>query len=164
MYESRYIQYFNLPKVPDYIIDAIKLDPNYYTKKISSGNYNWTDQYNDELNRWAQENICADMYFAFQFFEGPNIIHKDTSTHTKLNYVISTGGPNVLTEFYADDRSTILGTYCIEPFRWHVLKADTFHRVLGPFEPNQLRFAITAKMFDYNGGPQQYVNGIPPDS
>lgn len=163
MYKSRYIQYFNFPKVPTHIIESIKLDPNFYTKKISHGNYNWTDQYNEELNAWGQENICADMYFAFQFFERPNIIHTDTGTHTKLNYVISTGGPNVLTHFYDDDRSTILDTYHIEPFRWHIFKADTFHSVPGPFEPGQIRFAITAKIFDYNGGPQKYNNGIPPD-
>jgi predicted PolB exonuclease-like 3'-5' exonuclease len=163
MYKSRYIQYFNLPAVPDYIIESIKLDPNFYTKKISHGNYNWTDQYNEELNAWAQEYICADMYFAFQFFERPNNIHKDTSTHTKINYIISAGGDNVLTEFYADDMTTVLDTYCIEPLRWHVLKADTFHKVSGPFDSEKIRFSITAKLFDYNGGSQQYVNGISPN-
>ena len=69
MFESRYIQYFKLPSVPDDIINAIKLDPNYYTKKESGDNYRWTDEYNNEINKWGQEHICDEMYFAFQFFE-----------------------------------------------------------------------------------------------
>jgi hypothetical protein len=162
MFPSRYIQYFKLPPVPVDIINAIKLDPNHYTKKESGVTYRWTDQDNAELNQWGQKHICDEMYFALQFFEKPNTLHKDTGTHTKLNYVISPGGPNILTEFYDDDRTTQLASYHIEPLRWHVLKADTFHRITGDFTPGQIRFSITARMFDYNGGPQKYVDGIPP--
>ena len=148
--------------MPDDIISAIKLDPNCYTKKESGDNYRWTDQYNDAINQWGQKHICDEMYFAFQFFERSSLLHKDTGTHTKLNYLVSPGGPNIMTEFYADDQTTQLASYHIEPFRWHVFKADTFHKVTGDFYPGQIRFTITAKMFDYNGGPHQYINGIPP--
>lgn len=149
MFKKRYIQYLNLPKIPDSIISNIPLDPEMYTTWTNGyknlNNYKWSDLYSQELNIWCKENVCADMYFGFQMMFGHNEMHKDSGTLTKINYVITPGGSNVTTAFY-DDQSTLLDSYCIEPYRWHIFKADTYHQVKN-LEPGQVRFGVTGRIF-----------------
>lgn len=154
MYETRYIQYLNLPAVPEAILAKIPTDANSYTDfsriVIPNGRnkdrYRWTDIDNQDLDQWCKLNICADMYYAFQFMIGDSRLHKDIGTLTKINYVIDTGGQDVLTEFFADDETTQLASYKIQAHRWHIFKSDTYHRVVN-VEPGQTRFAITARIF-----------------
>ena len=150
MHKPRYIQYLSLPPLPPELTASISLNPQDYScKAIGPGNldtYIWTNDHNQELDAWCKQNICPDMYFAFQILHTSNNIHKDNGTKTKLNYVLSTGGDNVITEFYDDDKTTLLDSYHIEPHRWHILKVDTYHRVIN-LEPNQYRFAVTSRIF-----------------
>ena len=150
MYQPRFIQYLSLPPLPDNLISEISLDPADYTLRAHGpGNletYIWTDDHNKKLDAWCKQNICPDMYFAFQILHTSNNIHKDNGTTVKLNYVMSTGGSNVLTEFYDDDKTTLLDSYHIEPHRWHILKVNTYHRVIN-LEPGQFRFAVTSRIF-----------------
>ena len=154
MYNHRYIQYLNLPAIPNEILAKIPTDSADYTdfSKIVIPNgknkdrYRWTDVNNQELNQWCNENICADMYYAFQFMIGNSRLHKDIGTLTKINYVLDTGGDDVLTEFFADDQVTKLASYKIEPKRWHIFKADTYHQVIN-VKPGKTRFAVTARIF-----------------
>ncbi len=144
MYKPRYIQYINLPPVPQEILDDLPSELDRYQTQ-NFDNYHWTDTHNKKLNQWCQENICSDMYFAFQIMTGDLPIHKDIGTKTKFVYVIETGGSNVYTKFWDDD-SELLDEYLIEKHRWHILKADTNHSVTG-IEPGKLRRSITARMF-----------------
>jgi hypothetical protein len=149
MLKKRYIQYLNLPRIPDSILSKIPLDPEMYTTWTNGhknlDNYKWSDLYSQELNTWCKEYVCADMYFGFQIMFGHNEMHKDRDTLTKINYVITLGGDNVTTAFY-DDQSTLLDAYCIEPHRWHIFKADTYHQVQN-LEPGQVRFSVTGRIF-----------------
>jgi hypothetical protein len=143
MYAARFVQYLSLPLIPSNILERVSLDPKDYD--LNNGSY-WTDQHNHLINAWCQQNICPDMYFAFQCFTGPVDLHQDTGTQIKLNYVLSTGGNQVATEFYADDRTTLLDSHIIEPNRWHMFRANVYHCVRG-IETGQTRFAITARVF-----------------
>jgi hypothetical protein len=150
MMSSRFIQYLNLPRVPDDILRQVPRDPAKYDQWINGvknlETYKWSDQYNREVNAWCQENICAEMYFGFQMIFGCNEIHKDVGTLTKINYVIDTGGQSVMTNFFADDQQTVLASYEIEPHRWHIFKADAYHQVTG-LDPALVRFSITGRIF-----------------
>jgi hypothetical protein len=144
MYKPRYIQYINLPAIPEDIINNLPRSLSAYELQ-NNGNYNWTDSYNTQLNEWCQKNICNEMYYAFQFMSGDIPVHKDIGTQTKFVYIIETGGPNVITKFWNDDR-TLLDEYCIDKNRWHILKADTNHSVEG-IKPGNLRWSVTARIF-----------------
>ena len=150
MYPDQYVQYVNFPAPPKDLLDSISLDLTTYkntqTGKANPDTYFWTDEHNQEIDQWGKKNICNESYFAFQFMTGVSNLHKDSNSKIKLNYIITTGGPDVFTEFYDDTKETKLMRYQIETHRWHLFKADVFHQVLG-IEPNNFRFAITAKIF-----------------
>lgn len=147
---NRYIQYLKLPTIPQDIIGTVIKDADVHFKKAKfiHGSYCWSDFENEAVNKWCQENICSEMYFGFQIFKGNAELHKDIGSHTKIVYLIQTGGSNVRTEFFKDDGTTLLDSYCIETNQWHILKADTFHHVMG-VEPGQVRLSITGRIFAY---------------
>ena len=144
MYKSRYIQYINLPPIPKEIVQNLPKDIGVYTKQTEQ-NYHWSDSYNEKLNIWAQQNISQEIYFAFQMMTGDLPAHKDGGTLTKFVYILDTGGSNVVTKFWDDDFN-LLDEYVIEPQRWHILKADTYHSVEG-IEENRYRWSVTARIF-----------------
>lgn len=145
MYPQRYIQYLNFPRIPQEMLDKLCIDPNSYQRTISYESYQWSDEFNQEIDAWGKKNICENMYFAFQMMYADVPLHRDDGTLTKLNYVVNSGGSNVVTEFY-NDNNELLDSYCIEPHRWHIFKADTLHCVKN-IQPGQVRFSITARIF-----------------
>lgn len=144
MYKPRYIQYINLPQVPVELINELPADLASY-KTAKAQNYHWSDTHNAKIDAWGKENICADMYFAFQLMTGNLPIHQDIGTSTKLIYVLGTGGARVYTRFWNDDYN-LIDEYVIEQHKWHILKADTLHSVEG-IEPEEMRWSITARVF-----------------
>jgi len=149
MLDPRYIQYINLPQIPKEIINLLPTDDSVWQKKDVKGTmpwYRWSDEYNQEINKWCQENICSDMYWAFQLMSDDMPKHIDKGTATKFNYIISTGGNDVWTRFWSNDQKTMLAEYQIEPFQWHIFKADSYHSVEG-IEPGQIRMAVTGRIF-----------------
>ena len=147
MYKPRYIQYLELPTIPKDIVDYLTLDLDKYKQAKTTGNpYQWTDNGNQELDAWGKKHICPDMYFAFQIMWGHLPMHYDIGTKTKLTYVLETGGDDVVTTFFDADGTTVLDSYCIEPHRWHIFKADTQHSVQN-IQPGQFRLSVTARIF-----------------
>jgi hypothetical protein len=149
MYPDRCMQYLNLPHPPQEVLNSINKNFDEYTRKIPGrvhpDSYWWSDNFNFEVNKWCQENISAEMYFAFQAINNSMRPHVDTGTSIKLLYLVDAGGSNVLTEFFDKD-NTKIGSYCIEPFRWHLLRVDIPHQVIN-MEPGKTRFAINGKVF-----------------
>jgi len=146
-----YIQYLELPAVPDLIIEQIPRDLSRYTLPenfVSRSPFIWSASFNEDYNAWCKKNICKEMFFALQAMPGDQIKHKDRGSLTKLNYVFETGGENVKTKFWSDDSptATLLGEYCIAPNKWHIFKADAFHSVENIAIGKQ-RMAITARIF-----------------
>lgn len=148
MLPPEYIRYLNVPKFPQQIIDSATRDFSLYERKVDSrfDTYMWTDSFNEQINQWCQSNICSNMYFAFQIITGDLAMHKDRGTKIKMNYLIQTGGDDVLTEFFDDDQQTKLASYNIVADRWHIFKADTYHSVTN-IAPGQVRFSITGRIF-----------------
>lgn len=146
MYPDRYVRYINLPKIPDSIVQNLNRNFEEYDTSVGRYPYSWSDSFNSEINLWCQKNICDTMYFAFQIIRGDLFLHKDVGTRTKFIYLFDTGGDNVVTEFYDDDQTTLLDSIVIEPLRWHILKADTYHCVKN-VKPDKIRFSLTGKIF-----------------
>ena len=148
MYPYSYFRYINLPKIPNEILNQLNYDFSSYADKTNAheGNYRWSDSHNKMINDWCQQNICNDMYWAFQIISGDLPIHKDNVTKNKFIYLIETGGDNVITEFYDEDKTTVLQSVIIETHRWHMLKVDTFHGVRN-IDPGKIRFSITGRIF-----------------
>lgn len=160
-------RYLNLPHIPKHIINNISKfyanptnisiardSASEYVKPNDPDNpdnipYAWTDLNNEILNEWCQNNICEDMYFAFQIIQGKNgnlKMHKDKGTRQKLIYLVETGGENVVTNFYDDDKKTKKQSIVIEPNRWHIMDVTQFHEVCG-IEKNKTRLSITGRVF-----------------
>lgn len=138
------IRYLNLPRIPEDIIAKINFNFDQYEKKVSGVTYTWSDSFNAEVNQWCRENICQDMYWAFQIMTGDLPVHKDRVTETKLLYLLQTGGNEVTTYFLDDDQKTVTQNYVIEPHRWHILRANAYH---GVKNITGVRFSITGRVF-----------------
>lgn len=145
-YKSRYIQYLQLPNVPDYLIKNLQNKFGDYQAKSEYKNYVWSDTFNEEINAWCKEKICDDMYWGFQIIKGDLDKHKDQGTKTKLIYLIENGGEQVYTRFWKDDGETLLDEYIIDTHRWHILKADSMHSVEN-MRSGAVRFSITGRIF-----------------
>jgi hypothetical protein len=152
MFPPRYIQYINLPAIPQDLISEILRDTNQHLSHnniVRHGQdapvYIWSDLGNEAINNWCQKNISAEMYFAFAMMPTDVYIHKDKSLQIKLNYLIDPGGNQVLTNFYDDDHN-LLASYCVEPGRWWIINANVFHSVTG-LESGRTRFSVTGKIF-----------------
>lgn len=146
MYKQHYVQFIKLPEIPQTIVDSIPREFNAYTRKISYGTYNWSDEFNAEIDKWGKENICQDMYFALQIMTGDVDKHKDIGTKTKFIYLLQSGGEKVYTRFWSDDFRTLLDEYLIPCNQWHILQADSVHSVEG-IDPGSIRWSITGKIF-----------------
>lgn len=146
MYTYRYCQYLNLPKIPNEIIVKLPTELSGWKMQHSYGNYNWTPHNNEEIDRWCKENICSDMYWAFQLMTGDVTPHRDIPTKTKLVYLIDTGGAKVDTCFWDDARTEKVASYTIPKNQWHILKVDSYHSVEG-IEPGKLRWSVTGRIF-----------------
>jgi len=143
-YPPRYVRYLNLPPIPDSVINTLNRD---YTQYEFTDSKIWSKSFNDSINEWCKKNICEDMYYAFQIIQKDVPIHKDNVTVTKINYIIDTGGPQVATRFWNEDRTEILQSEILEPNRWHIMKVDVYHDVFN-VEPGSTRFSITGRVFE----------------
>ena len=107
--------------------------------------YLWSDEFNQEINSWCKENICDTMYWAFQIVSNDLPMHRDLGTKIKLTYILKTGGKDTVTEWY-NDKQELVESVALEPFRWHIFKADSYHAVKN-ITPGQQRFSITGRVF-----------------
>lgn len=150
-YKPRYLQYINLPRIPQEILDQLPKDLNEFKSKSdrpdSFSQYRWTDDHNEQLNQWCKENICADMYWGFQFMTNDMPKHTDHNTKTKFVYLIEPGGNEVHTRFWTDDHNTQVDDHIIKPHRWHILKVDKVHSVDG-IELGSTRWSVTGRIFE----------------
>jgi hypothetical protein len=143
--------YLDLPKIPDSILDGLNRDYSEYyhaSSAVTGSNQinTYSDSFNTEINQWCQKNISEHLYWGFMIMQRDLGPHVDVKTKIKLTYVIDPGGNNVTTEFYENDRSTLLESIVIQPGRWHIFRSDMVHAVRG-IEPGQVRFSLTASVF-----------------
>ena len=134
-----------LPKIPPALLqDPYIPDPDQIGFQ-DIGYTRWALQ--PKLKSWLAENISQDVAIA-----GYQVISQDVNAHFDrrhwaINYVIDTGGSNVVTAFFKDRKSPmqvdeiyrldqneqldLLFDRCVEPGRWHILNTHVLHSVKG---------------------------------
>lgn len=161
--DVRNIREINLPKIPNDLLKKINFNYNEYLSKWSERDddksiYMLSDSFNEELNHWGKENICDSIYYEFQIITGDTDIHRDHDPwhevpmeynyglpHIKFLYLLESGGDNVKTEFF-DDEKNLTDSYVIQKYTWYIFRAENWHRVIG-MEPNKTRFAVVGHIF-----------------
>jgi len=146
-YPYKYYRYLNLPSIPKDIFINYNFDE--YEKKVQgliNPGYVWTDSFNNDIDKWCKENVCADMYFAFQIIKTDISVHIDNQTKIKFLYILETGGDNVITEWYSEDKETVIDSVIIEPNKWCMIRVDSPHSVKN-VENGKTRFSITGRIF-----------------
>ena len=71
--------------------------------------------------------------------------HKDLGRDYAFNYILDTGGENVITEFWDDSAQQLLSSVICEPNQWYVLNVSKQHRVLEPQPRPRVLVSITPK-------------------
>lgn len=148
MYPYRYFRYLNLPPIPENLLDQLPRDFDSYQRKDPGkwgDGYKWTDSHNQDINAWCQANICDSMYWGFQIIKSDLAPHIDNGTKYKLVYLIDTGGPDILTEWF-DQELNQVDSVILEAKRWHMLKVDSLHSVRGLL-PGAVRHSVTGRLF-----------------
>lgn len=132
--KSKYIQYLNFPSVPEDLIISLAtiLDYPIYLLPGSKSFHFKTLDANDNLVAWLKDNIPIEFeHVRYQVIYNGITMHKDSTDRiTVLNYLLDTGGDNVFTTVY-DDNKNILQQECIEEKKWHFLSTNFYHSVGG---------------------------------
>jgi hypothetical protein len=95
-----------------------------------------------ELKEWILSNIPVEFGDCFHIHTIVNDVkpHKDHMNQKfKLNFIFHTGGGNVITNFYNDDKN-LISSVCIKANTWHVFDGTISHSVHNIAYP---RVAIT---------------------
>ena len=136
----------SFPKLSAEIYEKINFNLSLYQNKNTLGtnvNYVWSDDFNKDINEWCKKHIIDDVYYAFQIATADMPLHKDKNSTVKLIYVLDTGGDNVITSFYNQQKQK-LHSIKVEANCWYLLKTDVWHCVEGITSP---RFSICATVF-----------------
>lgn len=138
-----------LPQIPDYLY--IEIDRIITTKKDElekfAGGKHWAYQFfpiDGDLSEWLLENVLKEKTDCFHIhvITKELVIHKDyNSKKYKLNYIFDTGGDQVITSFYDDDRR-LVESHNFEQKKWHHFNGQYFHGVTG-IDTDKKRIAIT---------------------
>ena len=124
-----------LPPIPQHVIDAVFdsmatgenkafEDEN---KKYKLDFYSWIPG-NEIVQQWCNKNISPDIYWGIQVITKDMPIHKDLGTESKFNYIINSGGPNVITNYYNNDEE-LIESCCCDINTWYILNTKVKHDV-----------------------------------
>jgi len=127
----------NLPHPPNEVMNAV-ID----AVTVSLDLYTWIPA-PEVVQEWAKKNISTDMYWGIQIITGNMPKHKDIDTRVKFNYIIQTGGSDVLTGFYSDD-GQLIETVNFVPYTWYLMDVATAHSVVGV---ESTRISLTGRVF-----------------
>lgn len=98
-----------------------------------------------ELQEWAQSQFDYPVVARYQVIKKNLPIHRDLGIKgTKYNFLITTGGNNVITKWWDDEKNptTVLYEMIAKPLVWYNLNIETPHEVINVTEP---RISITIR-------------------
>lgn len=147
---SNYIKYLNnIEKVPNELIDPIEDIINQTPEELIVRDFKFFQykRVNKHLTDWLHSKIKIPCYAKYQVIRNGIPIHKDNPAfpgdrRLAFNYLLQTGGDNVLTRVYDEDKTTILQEECLPLHTWHSLVVEKYHGVFN-IDPSSYRVAIS---------------------
>lgn len=141
-----YIEYINLPPVPENLIESIpniiNKPPKTYSAVPSNYDFFKTRNVNDDLASWLQSIFDFKINAQYQLVYDGLPIHIDKGNRIiAYNYLLDTGGENVKTAVY-DEKYKPLQVETLELKRWHRINTGMLHGVHG-IDPSKVRIAIS---------------------
>ena len=141
-----YIEYLDLPSVPENLIESIQtiIDKPYKDASNVASSYAYfkTKYVNNDLKDWLQSIFDFEIYPQYQLVYNGLPIHIDKGNRVvAYNYLLDTGGDNVKTIIY-DNSYKPLQIEKLELKRWHCINTGMLHGVHG-IHPDKVRIAIS---------------------
>ena len=138
-------KYLDIPQIPESIIPSRQelLDLPYKEKTNFPSTYIWfrNKHCTGLVNEWIQDTLKVKVHTQYQFVLNGIPRHKDSGRHICMNYILYPGGPNVSTNFYEDDKETLVHSEIIKEKTWHTILTYLYHDVTN-IDPNDIRIAI----------------------
>jgi len=142
---STCFKYLDLPCIPQNlyceIYNSILTSDNHFS--FPNVPYYKIHTVNAVLNNFIRNLIPNVKEISVQIIRTGIPIHTDIGRKEAINYIITPGGDNVYTCFYAEDN--LEQKYKIETERWHWLNVSIPHRVIN-LENNNPRVAVTVSL------------------
>lgn len=99
------------------------------------------------INEWLHDTFKVKVYTQYQFMLNGLPIHRDAARYVCVNYILHAGGVNAATNFYADDRETVVHSEVIKEKAWHSILTYPFHTVVN-IDPDDIRISISCTPVD----------------
>ena len=142
----KYIEYINIPLVPDHLIEDCqsKIDKptNIETGIPKDYAYFKSKKVSNELTEWLQQ------FFDFKITPQYQVIYKGLPIHIDkgnrvlaYNYLLDTGGDNIKTAIY-NEKYQILQLETLELKKWHRIDTGMLHGVHG-INPDRIRVSLS---------------------
>lgn len=146
---NRYLKYLDLHVIPEELLELpyeiIHKPHKEYSQVHKSYEYFQTRNVSKELSQYLQDIFKYKCSIQYQIIKDRIHIHKDIGRTAAFNYLIKTGGDNVTTAIY-DDNKNFLCEEKITLNKWHRLKTDMFHCVHGITD---YRIAVSVEIIGY---------------
>jgi hypothetical protein len=144
-----YIEYIDLPTVPEHLIeplqDIINKSPKNFSYVSQEYQFFKTRYVNDDLKLWLQPLFDFEIHPQYQLVYDGLPIHVDKGNRIyAYNYLLDTGGDNVETAIY-DENHNLLQSKKLELKRWHRVNTFMPHTVHG-IDPDKVRIAISISL------------------
>jgi hypothetical protein len=119
-----------------------------YHRDGSTYQVDWYRVYtcNQELTDWVIDNFPMEIELVeYVVSDHAIFMHTDLGRNCAYNYVIDTGGTNVVTEFYAADQTQLVDSIEYQANKWYALNVGIPHRVTGNQTHSRFLISVTPK-------------------
>jgi hypothetical protein len=149
-----YIDFIDLPSVPEELLESITqimtkptiVILSYEGKPVSIESIQ-RKKVSDQLNEWLQSVCNFSVVSQYLLLNSNSPIHRDPRIRPRAyNYLLDTGGSNVITTVYDNDQ-TILKSMVIPSKTWYCLETGRLHGVQG-IEPGRWRIVLSINIKD----------------
>ena len=139
-----FINYLLLPTIPNEVLESletIRAKP-YATGTLYDNILRFKlKDVNPELIEYLQTIFPFPISCRYQFVFRGLPVHIDNDREYAINYLLDTGGKNVVTNIH-NSNLRIIESVSIEPFKWHSIQTSNLHSV-DNIDPDTTRIAIS---------------------
>lgn len=123
------IDLLNYKQIPENLIISLsEVEKRENIFKLKAYSYYRQFLVNENLNDWLKTIFDFKFHASYQVIRNGISIHKDFNRNECFNYLINSGGKNVITNFY-DDNNILIDNMNIPEKIWHRLDVSKFHGI-----------------------------------